>query len=343
LILLHRLQDRELVSCYDPATGQSRWEFGWPTAFQCKYEYSSGPYGTPRIDGDRVYAAGAEAHLTCLDRSTGQPIWERSLRNDFALQPGLFGFGPGLATDEQRLYFNVGGTENSAGIIALDKLSGETLWTATDHAMAYTMPRLASFHGQPTLLVLTVFGLVALDPADGSVAWTVEFHSKAVDTINAVTPLVQDDLLLLVAGPGPGAMCLRVPPSDEPEKVWHDRRRLDSQFNSLVHHVGHVYGFTSSRQGGAMFRCLEVATGRQQWEYASELHRGQALAADGCLILLGEHGHLAALELSPDRLVIRSEPTDPLLSAPCYSAPALHDGRLYLRNETTLLCLNVRQ
>jgi outer membrane protein assembly factor BamB len=148
--------------------------------------------------------------------------------------------------------------------------------------------------------------------------------------------------VLLVAGPGPGAVCLRVPRSGKPTRVWHDRRRLDSQFNTLVHHAGHVYGFTSSRQGGAVLRCLEVATGRQCWEYPSDLYRGQALAADGCLILLGERGHLASVELDPARLIVRSELSEPLLAALCYAAPALHRGRLYVRNDRALLCLNLQ-
>jgi outer membrane protein assembly factor BamB len=342
LVLLQRVGNREVVLCYDAETGQEKWRHGWPTTFQCKYEYTSGPYGTPRIDGPRIYAAGAQAQLCCLDRITGQPLWQRSLADDFALAPGLFGFGPGLLTDDERLYLNAGGVSRQAGIVALDKLTGETLWTATEHAMAYTMPRLATLHGRPLLLVLTEVGLVALDPASGREHWTVPYHSKAIDTMNAVTPLVQDDLLLLVAGPGPGATCLRVPPEGSPQEVWQDRRRLDSQFNQLVQHNGHVYGFTSRRQGGSQFRCLELATGRQRWEYASDLGRGQAIAADGCLIVLGEHGHLAALDLNPERLVVRSATPGPVLPGPCYASPALHRGLLYLRNETTLLCLSVR-
>ncbi|HEX5102542.1 MAG TPA: PQQ-binding-like beta-propeller repeat protein [Pirellulaceae bacterium] len=342
LIVLHRIENRELLSCFDAESGQPNWEHDWPTSFQCKYAYSSGPYGTPLIDGDVVFAAGAQGRLVAVSRADGALIWERDLQADRKLADGLFGFGPGFAIDAERFYLNAGGGEMNAGVIALDKRTGETLWTATDHAMAYTTPRFMMVAGRRLLLVLTKVGLTCLDPATGDEHWTYEFHSKGVDTINAVAPAIQDNLVLLVAGPGPGSVCLRIRADLSYEEVWKDRRVLDSQFNTLVHEAGHIYGFTARRQGGSIFKCLEFATGKLRWEYSSPLDRGQAIAADGRLILLGEHGLLTALALDPARLQVISTTAEPLLASPCYSSPALHRGLLYLRNESRLLCLRLR-
>jgi hypothetical protein len=135
---------------------------------------------------------------------------------------------------------------------------------------------------------------------------------------------------------------LRIHPDLSWTEVWKDRRVLDSQFNSLVHHAGHFFGFTARRQGGSIFKCFELATGKLRWEYPSPLDRGQAIAADGRLILLGEHGLLAALALDPQRLQVVASTDQPLLASPCYSSPALHRGLLYLRNEAELLCLDLR-
>jgi outer membrane protein assembly factor BamB len=343
LILLQRVESRELLVCYSAATGETKWEHSWPTTYHCKYQYSSGPYGTPLIEDDLLYAAGAQGRLVCVKRADGKVCWERDLQADLQLKEGLFAFGPGLATDGSRLYLNAGGVDATSGIIALDKRTGQTVWAATDHAMAYTVPRLATIHGCRLLLVLTETGLACLDPDNGHEHWTYPFHSKAADTINAVTPAVQDDLVLLVAGPGPGSVCLRITSDLSHSEVWQDRRVLDSQFNSLVHHAGHVYGFTARRQGGSIFKCLELATGSLRWEYSSPLDRGQAIAANGRLILLGEHGLLTSLHLDPARLAVISTTSQPLLASPCYSSPALHHGLLYIRNESTLLCLDLRQ
>ena len=343
LLLHERTGDEERLRCWDARTGEELWHNSRPTTYQCKFPpYTSGPYGTPLIHGGRVYAASAQAQLECCDLETGSTLWQRDLREDYQIPEGQFGFGPGLMIDGELLFLNAGGTKTNAGIIALRIESGETAWTATDHASAYTTPRVATVDGKRHLLVLTETGLADLVPDSGQVRWVYPFHSKAVDTINAVSPVVQDDLVMLVTGPGPGAVCLRLQLDGSFSEVWKDRRLLDSQFNNLLVANGFVYGFTASRQGGATFRCCELKSGQLRWEHKSLLGRGSSLAADGQIIMLGEQGHLAALALDSTAARVISPCTPPLLESPCYSSPALSGGRLYLRNETAVVCYDLR-
>lgn len=72
------------------------------------------------------------------------------------------------------------------------------------------------------------------------------------------------------------------------------------------------------------------------------MRRGSFLAADGNFYLFGEYGHLGCMKISPKEPVELAMTELPLLDRPCYSAPALADGRLYLRNEKRLLCLDLR-
>jgi outer membrane protein assembly factor BamB len=343
LILLHRVGDDEVIECLDPETGRPRWEFRYPTHYQCRYRYSSGPYSTPVIDAQRVYAVGAEGVLHCLRADNGELIWRRNLSEEYAVAEGLFGVGSSPLLEDGKLIFNLGAADRDAGIIALDAATGRTLWTATDHHAGYATPIAATIHGRRLLFVVTCEGLVALDPADGRVLWQLDHQPQAPDSVNATSPIVQGDLVLMVTGPGPGSLCLRVKPDGGCHEQWRDRRVLDSQFNPLAALGGYVFGFTSSRQGGASLRCVELATGRLCWSWDSQLDRGTLLAADGKLILLGEHGHLAALAADPRQPRLLSMTPEPLLAAPCYSAPALFRGRLYLRNERTLLCLDLRR
>ncbi len=192
------------------------------------------------------------------------------------------------------------------------------------------------------MLVPTDRSLVSVDPSDGSVRWSVEHFCRSPDSTNATSPIVWNDLVLAVTGPGPGSLCLQLLPNGSYEEVWRDRRVLDSQFNSLMCIDGFAYGFSSKGQGGSSFRCVEIATGKLMWKWSSDLGRGQGLAVDGQFILLGEFGHLASLEVDPNRPVVLGQTDDPFLKAPCYSSPALADGRLYLRNERRLISINVQ-
>jgi outer membrane protein assembly factor BamB len=342
LVLLHRRDDEEIVECFDAETGDPCWQFRYPTTYQCIYEYSDGPYSTPVLDEHCVYCVGAEGQFHCLRLETGELVWRRLLHEEFTVERPLFAVGASPLLEGDRLIFNLGARDDKAGIIALDKRTGETLWTATDHGASYATACAAIVHQRKMAFVVTFEGLVALDPATGRIYWSIPFRPRAPDTVNATSPLVAGDLVLMVSGPGPGSLCLRILPDGNYQEVWSDRRVLDSQFNSLIPSAGFVYGYSSKRQDGATFRCVDLHTGELRWKWASPLARGSAVAAHGRFILWGEHGHLASLDVTPDKPVVRSLTENPLLSSPCYSAPALHRGLLYLRNETTLLCLSLR-
>lgn len=343
LIAFHRIGSQEIIDCLDPSTGTRRWRFESGTNYESEFEYSDGPYSTPTLTDDAVYTLSAEGVLRRNELQTGGEVWSRPLGQELQAEENSFAVGTSPLVEGDRIFVNIGGTIGESGIVALDALTGETVWTATDHGDSYATPRLATIEGERHLFVLTDKALVALDPAQGRIRWQAPFSVKGgPERVTAVSPLVIDDLVLLVGGPGPGALMLRVLPGDRYEEVWRDRRALDSQFNNLVSDGRHVFGFTSVWNGQAEFRCLDPATGEVLWGWESVLRRGSSLFADGKLLLLGENGHLAVLEAAGDEPQVSYLSEKPLLAGPTFTAPALSDGRLYLRNEKELLCLDLR-
>jgi len=203
--------------------------------------------------------------------------------------------------------------------------------------MAYTMPRLVHVQHRTFLIVLTDVGLVCLAPDSGEVLDQYPFRSKVGDSVTAVTPVVRDQRVLLVAGRGAGAVGLDVTTDGRLVEVWRERRALDSLFNTLVSFDDAVFGFTSTRQGAASLRRLEFDTGRVTWDFPSELERGQALAVNDTLVVLGEHGHLATFRIDAPEPRETWRGSAPLLAGPCYSAPSYARGLLIARNESTVV------
>lgn len=70
---------------------------------------------------------------------------------------------------------------------------------------------------------------------------------------------------------------------------------------------------------------------------ATRFGEGSVVFADGHLIVLGTSGNLALVEATP--IAYREKARAQVLSGKCYTAPALAHGRLYLRNESEILCL----
>ncbi len=341
VVFNHRIDEEEIVQCVRADDGTTIWQHRYPTTFKCEVEYSDGPYSTPVISTDRVYAVGGQGQLYCLDLQSGDVIWQRQLHQEFGVEDDLFPVGATPSIVDGQLIFNLGAIDRDAGIIALDASTGEDLWQSTDHPAGYCSPLVATIGGQSFVFVITNVGLVSLDPANGKMDWMVEHYGRAPMSYNAVSPLLSGDKILLVTGPGPGAVCVQVQPDRGFKELWRDRRVLDSQYNTLMLQGDHAIGFTAAGQGGAELRCVDIASGKLQWRYHSVLRRGQGLAVGGALVLLGERGHLAALLPGDGEPQVLAFTEEALMTEPCYCAPALAQSKLYLKDEQRLACFDL--
>ena len=335
-----RIKDEERIVCFDANTGSEHWKHTWTTTYKCDVDYSNGPYATPALGSKHIYAFTTESKLICLSLDDGQPVWTRDLQADYEPQHLPFPVGASPLLIGDRLYVNVGGTKGDSSIVAFNATNGQTLWTALNDGRSFASPLYAIFHGKPHLVVFTDKYLSSLNPDDGSKHWSFEFGVKKTDLrFNNVTPIMVDNRVIATAGPGPGSIAIDVQPDGSGKEAWRERRNLDSQFNNILSVDDSFYGFTSSRNSQAEYRRVSVQDGKVLWGYTSDLYRGTQLAADGKLFLLGESGDFSVLEVNNSEPKVLYESPSPILSKPSYSAPALANKKLYLRDETQLICI----
>lgn len=342
VVFSHRIGDEEVVVCVDATSGDPIWQHRYPTDFECDVEYSNGPYSTPAISEDEVFVAGGQGQFFCLDFQTGKPKWSRDLKKDYQLEDDIFPMGSAPGVTKDQVIYNVGASGKDAGIIAMNRQTGETIWEVTDQDAAYCSPFFAMIHDQPFVFVVTHQGLVSVNPETGEEDWSIEHRCRAPMSYNSVSPLVLDDKVLVVTGPGPGALCVQVNPDRSYREVWKNRRVIDSQYNTLLLSEGHVFGFTASGQGGAELRCVDFQTGELNWKYHSVLRRGQGIIVGKAMILLGEKGHLASLVVDTSEPKVLSFTSSPIMSEPCYCTPAYSDGYLYLKDERRVACFSLQ-
>jgi hypothetical protein len=65
--------------------------------------------------------------------------------------------------------------------------------------------------------------------------------------------------------------------------------------------------------------------------------------ADGKLITLGERGILGLFKVNPEKAEEICRYQVPQLRYPSWAAPVLSNGRLYLRSEDRLVCLDLKK
>jgi hypothetical protein len=83
---------------------------------------------------------------------------------------------------------------------------------------------------------------------------------------------------------------------------------------------------------------LDVATGKTKWQQRG-FQKGSLLLADGHLIVLGEYGKLALVEATPAGY--KEKAGVQILKGKCWTMPTLAGGKLYLRNQSEMLCLDI--
>lgn len=336
LVLFHRLGDKEEVACLDAATGKPRWQFAYPSNYRDDFGMDEGPRSTPLVAGNRVYTLGAEGRLHCLQLDTGKKVWDRSLNTEYQVRKGFFGVATSPLLEGNLLLLNVGG--KAAGIVALDKDTGQEVWRATDHEASYSSPVAATFNGKRRVVFFTREGIVLLDPRTGDVAYSKHWRARLQASVNAASPVIADDLIFVSACYGTGAIVLRAGTTGV-EELWKSDDVMSNHYTTCVHSKGYLYGFDGRQEEGARLRCVELKTGKVRW---TDNHPGcgSMILAEGRLIILNEHGQLLLVAATPD--AYQEKARAQVLTGPCRSPIALANGLLYGRDSQKLVCWKLK-
>ncbi len=296
-------------------------------------EYGNGPRATPTVDRGRVYTHGATGSLLCLDADTGEKIWGLNSLEKFGAENLDFGLSASPLVVGKMLVVVVGGKDGRS-LVALDKTSGEVLWTSLSDKGGYSTPLPIEVDGVRQMAVLTGQAIVGVSEVDGRELWRRPWITNL--DANVATPIYHQRRLFVASGYGTGCALLELSADGDAataEELWASKN-MKNYFSTSVLLDGHLYGFNNT-----LLTCMDFATGEVRWRQRG-FNRGSVLAADGKLIILGERGTLALAEVSAEQYKEISR-VEEILEAQTWTVPTLADGRLYLRNEKEMVCLKV--
>jgi hypothetical protein len=375
LVVHHRIGNEEIVECLEATTGKPLWHHNYPTQFIDPYGYNNGPRSCPLLTSNLCYTFGAEGKLMCLELKTGKPVWQRDTGSEWNVPPAFFGVGSTPLLEGDLLLAMAGGQPNS-GIVALDAKTGKTVWESVgqknwegapmtgwpgertvhwqtwEKQASYSSPVASTIHGKRQILCFMRQGLVSLNPTNGEVNFSFWFRSRVNDSVNAMDPVVVDDMIFISAAYYKiGSVLLRVKPDCKGvEEVWRGVA-MELHWTTPIYHDGYLYAFSGRNEPDARFRCVEFKTGKLMWDRDESwvphstptppvFGRGSAILADGKLIAIGEGGLLGLFKPNPTQPEEICRFQVPQLHYPCWSAPVLSRKKLYLRSEDRLVCLD---
>lgn len=338
VFIFHRVGDEDVLEAVGAGNGERRWRHAAPTSFRPQVGGGDGPLCVPLVHDDRVVTFGAQGTLACVAAATGRLLWSRSTHRDFAASEGYFGAGATPVVAGDNVIVNIGGTKLEAGIVAFALADGETAWQKTTAGASYSAPLVVRAGGVPHVLMVTRLSCLLVDPATGAVRWQFPFGQRG-PTVNAATPvLIGPDRFLVTASYGIGSVCATFDAAAA-TPVWQGAESLATQYCTPILAAGRLYAIDGRDDvPPAHLRCIDPATGRVIWTaenfgYGTLVHAGGsflAIKTDGELVLFRDGGK------APE-ILARARP----LAGTVRALPALAGGRLYLRDDRTLVALDV--
>lgn len=328
--------DSEYLLCLNAENGQEIWRNEVEPLFKEQLSgVGDGPRSTPAIDGDVVYALSANGHLLAATTQAGTTIWKIDVKQKFEFDPPelWYGFSSSPFIDQNMLLLNVGG-KGTRSIAALDKKTGETIWTTHQDIAAYSTPIAIEFGGKPQRVFVTGFNVVSLS-REGKVLWRYPWDGGNILKI-ANPVFVPPDKIFVSASYSVGAVLLQMQRQSDSltvREVWKSGV-MSNHFQTSILLGKYLYGFDDGT-----FKCIEAETGKKMWA-KRRLGKGSLIYADGMLIVLSERGQLVLAEANPQQYVELA--SAPVLTGRTWTPPSLANGRLYLRHQSEMVCLKLK-
>ena len=314
---------------------------------------------TPIVEEGRIYVHFGTYGTACLDRQTGQKLWERrDLNCDHRVRPAS---SPIIDGDSLLLHFD---GVDAQFVAALDKNTGNTLWLRNrevdsdlgtvlkaeglsdadiektkkakpnDNRKAYATPTIIAYQGQQQLVSPAAEVTFSYDPKTGEELWRVRHPGWGWNA--ACRPIFEHGLVYVTTGISRRLLAVRPTGAGDVTDThiaWSGRRFVPNLSSPLI--VDDLL-FMVSDQGFAS--CLEAKSGRELWNErlrAGGDHWASPVYAVGKIYFCGRKGIVSVVAAAREFHLLAEN----RFEASFIASPAIAGDALILRSLTHLYCI----
>ncbi|MBK8267446.1 MAG: PQQ-like beta-propeller repeat protein [Planctomycetes bacterium] len=333
LFTIEQRRSREAIVSYDIVTGREFWKYEYGSFF-VEHLGGNGPRATPTLEGDRLYALGAEGEFTCLDSATGKRIWSHNILTEFGAQNLQWGMSASLLIVDDKVIITNSGI-GGGSIMAYRCDDGKLVWQTDVGQQGYSSPTIATLLGRRQILNFAAFELNGIDPETGRRLWS--FPWKTSLGISCSQPLAIDDSRIFISlGYGIGSAMVRLEKQGDSiaAKEFWSTVKMKNKFTSSVIYNGALYGLDED-----ILACIDIETGERKWK-GGRYGYGSVLLIGNYLLVSGEQGELALVEAMPD--AFREIGRISIFDGKTWNNAAVAGGLLFARNHKEMVCYDLR-
>lgn len=376
VFLLDRRDDTsDVLLCLSLEDGKEKWSYSYE--FPGKLPYP-GSRGVPLVEDDAVYFIGGFGQVFRVNRSSHQADWVVSLQEQYQAAPPKWGWAQSVVKSGNVLVIPAMAPE--VGLVGLDAKTGKELWRTGGFGDSHSTPTILRLHGvEQAVFVATkrdggnnLGTTISVAPATGKVLWKTDAYFNKIPI--PFPTKVTEDLVFLTGGYGDGSCMVRVTKGGDDwkvEKVFALKQGTQihppfviGEHLYLLANENDNHNGVARKTGGLM--CLDF-DGRTIWQTGDSpfMGRGNMILVDGHLLIQdGEVGYLRAVKPSPKgyeevaitdvfgkkaevdadvaKQVAAGRETLKMPDFKYWSPMALSDGRLVMRGQDALKCLDLR-
>jgi outer membrane protein assembly factor BamB len=339
----------DALRCLSADTGEEIWRRFYSAPLKRNHGFSR---SIPAVSGGYVVSMGPRGHVMCVKETTGDLVWGLDVAREYGAEIPQWYAAQCPLVDGNEAVIAVAG---NVFMIGVDLATGRVAWStprAAGLSLGHSSVVPMTYAGRRLYLYSAPGGLagVSAEPADrGKLLFVHKAWDNAVVAPSAVP--FPDGRVFLTAGYGGGSMMVRVTRSGDTYRTetlyrYRPREGLACEQQTPILHDGLLYGIMPKDAGDykSQFVCFDPDAPRILWTTGKTLTFGLGpfLLADGKFLILDETGTLYAL--AADRAGFRVLGRRDVIpdARDAWGPLALTGQRLFLRDSTRLLALDVQ-
>lgn len=340
-LTLFQTNDAQYCVAVNTADGAKKWQTRIAPSF--RNSMGDGPRTTPTVVNGTAYVFSGEGVLAAISVENGQLLWSVDAPKQLNGRPAEYGMASSPLVIDDTVIVQTGAKTGTLAAFATE--TGDLKWTAGSGAAGYSSAIIATLSGRPQIVALAGSQVLGVNPDDGGVLWrfpyVTDFHC------NTATPVALSDSSVFVsAAENHGSTILNVKSSDDRFTVtpaWESLGKdsvLRAEWQTPVVFDGHLYALDNLGSAGPITNlvCVRLADGQQVWN-RKRFGKSNLTLADGKLFLSSMKGELIIVTATPSAFEETARAT---VLRTTRQAPVIADGRLYLRDDREIVCVDIR-